>query len=107
MTKSLQELQDYYINQGLVGARLRQAIEEDGEYQKLLEERKAKLLTKSKLPKQETDKYVLATDTDYLILDKIRSLEKQDLSKSDEEMVRFIRTQLELDWRSPVVVKLD
>lgn len=107
MAKSLQQVQDYYVNQGLNGDKLREALENDREYQKLLKERKSKLQVKNEVSLEEANQYVLVTDTDYVILGKIHQLEKQNLSATDIEFVWFIRTQLELDWRSPILVKLD
>jgi len=31
----------------------------------------------------------------------------ENLSAADKEILEFIRTQLELDWRSPILTKLD
>ncbi|MBI2589223.1 hypothetical protein HYW35_03440 [Candidatus Saccharibacteria bacterium] len=107
MSKSLQQVQNYYVNQGLSGDKLREALENDREYQKLLKERKSKLQASNEVSSEEANQYVLAADTDYEILSKIHQLEKQNLSATDKEFVRFIRTQLEFDWRSPILVKLD
>lgn len=56
---------------------------------------------------EEKKKYVLKTDQDYEILDKIHQLEKQKLSAEDRELIKFIRTQLEDDWRTPIIKLLD
>ncbi|OGL38781.1 hypothetical protein A3J32_00655 [Candidatus Saccharibacteria bacterium RIFCSPLOWO2_02_FULL_46_7] len=50
MVKSLQQLQDYYVNQGLAGERLREALENDQKYQRFLEERKSKLQAVNQIP---------------------------------------------------------
>ena len=107
MSKSLQEIEDYYVDQGLVGAELRQAIENDGTYKKLLARRKSKLKQRVHITNDEAKKYVLSTATDYKILTKIHELEMENLSAADKEIVEFIRTQLKLDWRSPILAKLD
>jgi|SRR3989344_4603436 len=107
MGKSLQEIEDYYVNQGLVGAELRQAIENDGGYKELLARKKSKLKQRVHISDDEAKKYVLSTDADYEILAKIRELEMENLSAADKETVEFISTQLELDWRSPILAKLD
>ena len=107
MGKSLDEIENYYVDQGLVGAELRQAIENDGDYKELLSRRKSKLKQSLHISDDEAKKYVLSTDADYAILAKIRQLEQQNLSAADKEILEFIRTQLELDWRSPILTKLD
>ena len=55
----------------------------------------------------EKKKYVLPTERDFLILGKCKQLEKLNLSRKDKEMVELIKTQLEDDWRKPLIVKLD
>jgi len=55
------------------------------------------------LTKQEKRKYVLADKQDYEILAKIHQLEKLSLSTEDKEFINFIRTQLEKDWRTPIL----
>lgn len=55
---------------------------------------------------EEKKKYVLKTKQDYEILAKIKQLEKKKLSKPDRELVAFLRTQLEEDWRTPVILQL-
>ena len=60
-----------------------------------------------KVQSQDKDKYVLADAQDYEILEKIYQLEKKKLSLEDKELVRFARTQLERDWRTPLVKFLD
>ncbi|MBU0591739.1 hypothetical protein KKF81_05135 [Candidatus Micrarchaeota archaeon] len=51
--------------------------------------------------------YILPTERDYEILKKCEKLEKLKLSKNDYELVEFIKTQLEDDWRTPLLRKLD
>ncbi len=51
--------------------------------------------------------FVLATDEDYEILAKLRTLERKPLSAEDRRLVRFIRSQLILEWRKPVLRQLD
>ena len=62
---------------------------------------------KFKITKEEKRKYVLDTDQDYEILDKIHQLEELPLSPEDKELINFIRTQLEDDWRTPISELLD
>ena len=55
----------------------------------------------------EKNKYVLKTEQDYEILTKIKQLEKKKLSSEDKKLVAFLRTQLEEDWRTPLIRFLD
>lgn len=66
-----------------------------------------KLLRKIKVAKEDLERYLLPTDKDYQILGKIYELEKKDLSEEDKRMIALIRTQLEDDWRTPLIDELD
>ena len=55
----------------------------------------------------EKNKYVLKTEQDYEILTKIKQLEKKKLSSEDKKLVAFLRTQLEEDWRTPLIQFID
>ncbi|MBU2458805.1 MAG: hypothetical protein KKB29_00360 [Nanoarchaeota archaeon] len=44
---------------------------------------------------------------DFIILNKIRELEKMKLSLNAKEEVKLIRTQLEKDWRAPLIKSLN
>lgn len=56
-----------------------------------------------KLTNYEKRKYVLKEKKDFLILSKIKKLESKKLSRSDKEIVKLIKTQLEKGWRSPLI----
>jgi hypothetical protein len=60
-----------------------------------------------KVRPEDKKKYLLLKDQDYEILEKIYKLEKKELSFEDKKMVKFLRTQLERDWRTPLVKFLD
>jgi len=63
---------------------------------------------KAYLTKFEKKKYVMSTDKDFEILAKIKKIEKmKKLSKQDRFIIKFIRTQLERDWRTPLLKALD
>ena len=62
---------------------------------------------KFRISSSEKTKYVMSTDADFEILSKIKRLEKFNLVKEDQETARFIKTQLEHDWRKPLIKKLD
>ena len=52
-------------------------------------------------------KYVLKTKRDLEILNSCNNLLKFKLSKSDEDLVLLIKTQLEKDWRKHLIIKLN
>lgn len=105
--KSLQQIEDFYINKGLTGEELRKAIESDGDYQEIFKERKRRLSKKFEITKEEQRRYVLSTDQDYEILAKIHQLGKLPLSPENKRLINFIRTQLEVDWRASIFEVLD
>lgn len=105
--KSLQTVQDFYENQGYKGDALRRILLKDKDYQKILNERKKKLTKKISLTKTEAKKYVMSTDEDYEILLKVKQLEKLNLNKEDKFIIRFVRTQLERDWRKWLIKELN
>lgn len=107
MPKSLQEIEDYYSQKGLTGAALREATENDTEYRKIREEKYARLTQKFNVTDEEKAKYSLSTDQDYEILEMIHRLEAKSLSAEDAEIIEFVRTQLEDDWRTPIVEFLE
>ena len=107
MKKSPQRIEDFYISQGYKGDKLRKILSKDRDYQKLLKERKQKLTKKVSLTKAEKKKYVMSIDEDYLILSKVKQLEKLRLTKEEKFLIKFIRTQLEHDWRKWLIKELD
>ncbi len=106
MKKSLQEIEDYYLTQGLSGEALRRALKEDKEYQEIWRERKKQIKDKLGVSDQDEEKYILSKQEDYEILAKIRELESKSLTEEDKEIVELIRTQLEEEWRDPLLDKL-
>lgn len=62
---------------------------------------------KVKLSRNEQSKYVMADSRDYQILASIKQLEQKPLSKEDQILVALIRTQLEKDWRKPLMKMLE
>lgn len=99
----LQKIEDKYIDLGYKGLALRRVLENDQEYQKALKERRQKLTKKFEVTKNEGNKYVLSTDIDYEILAICKQLEKQKLSNQDKLLVQMIKTQLDADWRTPLI----
>lgn len=105
--RSLQRIEGFYINLGYKGDELRKVLAKDKEYQKLLKERKRKLTKRFKVTPTEKRKYVLSTHADFKILAKCKQLEKLKLTKEDRYLVKFIKTQLEHDWRKPLLKTLN
>lgn len=56
---------------------------------------------------KERKRYVLGETRDYIILAKLKFLESRKLSKRDRDLLRLLRTQLERDWRKPLIKFLD
>ncbi len=100
MKTSLQKIQDSYINLGYKGEKLRKALENDKEYQKILEKRREKL---GKI----NSKYVLSTEQDIEIFKKTEKLEKLNLSEDDRKTVELIKSQLEQEWRKHLIKELE
>lgn len=101
--KSLQKIEDSYINKGYKGYDLRKILEKDNEYKNLLKKKKEKLTKKFKVSISEDKKYVLSTDIDFEILKKCKKIEKLELTKQDRLLIRLIKSQLKDDWRSPLL----
>lgn len=58
-----------------------------------------KLKKSFSLTKTEQKKYVMSTNEDYEILQKVKKLEKLKLTKEEKMLVWLIKTQLEHEWR--------
>ena len=57
--------------------------------------------------KAEKKRYVLKDKKDLIILQKIKELEKKKLNKEDKDIIKLIRTQLEKEWRNPLIKYLN
>jgi hypothetical protein len=58
--------------------------------------------------KTERKKYIFKEKRDFEILKKIKILEKRkNLTKKEKTIIKFMRTQLEDDWRQPLLKLLD
>ena len=60
-----------------------------------------------KINEKDKKRYVLAEERDYIILGKIYQLEKCKLSLAEKKIINLVRTQLERDWRKPLIEFLD
>jgi len=60
-----------------------------------------------KIKPQDKKHYLLVDKKDIEILEKIYKLEGKKLSAEDKKLVKLIRTQLERDWRTPLLGFLD
>lgn len=98
----LQEIQDYYMSQGLSGEALRQALEKDKEFQNLLKDWKRQIRDKFGISEEDEKKYYLPKQEDYEILAKVKKLESFSLSEYDTELVEVIKDQLLVEWRKPL-----
>jgi len=47
--------------------------------------------------------YLLPKKRDLIILKKIKLLEEKKLGERDREVLKLIKTQLEEDWRKPII----
>ena len=56
-----------------------------------------------KISNFEKKNYVLKDKKDLIILSKIKELEKKNIDKKDKEILKLARTQLKLDWRTPII----
>ena len=106
MAKSLQQIEDYYISQGLKGEELRKALENDAGFQRLLREKKVLIRNKYGITEEEEKNYLLPNDEDYEMLSMVKTLENNGLSDNDKEIVELIKTQLRAEWRGPLLEKL-
>ena len=105
--KSLQEIEDFYKNRGYRGNKLRIILTKDKDWVKLHKYRQQKLTKSFSLTKTEQRKYVMSTNEDYEILDKVKQLEKLKLTKEDKLLAWLIKTQLEFDWRKYLIQTLN
>ena len=106
MKLTLDEIAEFYIQKGYSGTKLRYILEKDKTYQKLLKDRKAVLKHTHKVTKADSKKYLLSVDRDFKILSICKALEKMKIRKGDAELIKLIKSQLEEDWRSPLLKKL-
>ncbi|MBS3051428.1 MAG: hypothetical protein J4400_04745 [Candidatus Aenigmarchaeota archaeon] len=101
--KTLDELVGFYVKLGYVGFKLKSVIEKDKRYAQLLKKRKD-YLTKIGVSSSEQKKYVLLTGKDIEILRRCNRLEKN--AGQDADIIKLIKSQLEEDWRRPLLKKL-
>ncbi len=102
----MQQIEDFYMDLGYKGDKLRQKLQQDKQLQQLLKKKRKKLTTSIKATSSEKRKYILSTDKDFEILSKCKKLKKIKISKEDKEIVNLIETQLKPEWRDPLVQTL-
>jgi hypothetical protein len=106
IAEQINEIIDWYAQQGLTGEELRKALGTDKTYQKL--KLALKKMRKKRIASLEEEKrYPLDTKLDLNILSKIHEAESLELSENERFLISFIRTQLEEDWRGPLLAVLD
>lgn len=103
----LQRIEDRYIKLGYYGEKLRKALNNDKEYKKLLTKKRKSFTRKIRVTPDELKKYVLSTDKDIEILNKCKQLEKLNLSEEERISIKMIKSQLEYDWRKPLIEELN
>lgn len=59
------------------------------------------------ISKNDRKKYVLKEMIDEEILTKCKMLETMSLEKQDKSLVKLIKTQLEDDWRTPLLEEVE
>jgi hypothetical protein len=59
------------------------------------------------ITKAEKRKYLLPKHADLEILTKCKQLKKKNLNKDEKLLVKLIKSQLEKDWRKPLILKLN
>jgi len=60
-----------------------------------------------KFPPEPKTPYVLDKEQDRRIFRKLSQFKKRKLSKEEEELIKFLYTQLETDWRTPLEEFID
>jgi hypothetical protein len=60
-----------------------------------------------KIIKEGNKRYLITEKRDIIILNKIKQLERKKLEGQDKEKLKFIKTQMEADWRKYLINCLD
>jgi len=60
-----------------------------------------------KITPADRKKYAFVKEIDKEIILKIKKLERKKLSKEDKKMLKFIKSQMEFDWRKPLIKELE
>ncbi len=64
-------------------------------------------MTQIKITKIEKKRYAFPKKIDLDIFIRIKKLENKKLNKEDKRMLKFIKSQLEYDWRKPLIKELE
>lgn len=107
MKKQLDTIAEFYIQKCYNGLRLKNVLEKDQKYQKLIKNKRKNLSKETEVSQNEKDNYVLSIDRDFEILNKRKSLLKEKLTDNNKESVILIISLLEDDWRKPLIKKLN
>ena len=102
MPMTLSSIQDAYYRKGYRGARLRAALARNPAYRRLVTVLRTESGARS-ASRRELGRYVLSEAQDMDILQLVKRLERRHLSASERAILRLIRTQLEADWRTPLL----
>jgi|SRR3989344_4634189 len=104
--KSLQKIEDRYISRGFRGKYLKRVLASDKKYLKLVGKRTKRLTANNVANAKDKKKYVLSTDDDFEILRIVKEIEMKELSPTDKLITELIKSQLEHDWRLPLLRQL-
>ena len=64
-------------------------------------------MKKTNVTKKEKQKYALKLKIDLDTFIRIKKLENKKLNKEDKKLLKFIKSQLEYNWRKPLIKELD
>ena len=107
--QSLDSIAEFYLGLGFRGCQLRKVLEQDHEYQQLLQARRLQLDTRyiNTVSEAERDMYLLSVQEDFEILEKCKRIERARISAEDRLLTRLIKTQLKDDWRTDILETLN
>ena len=60
-----------------------------------------------KFPPKPKTKYIFVNRQDRRIFSKLNKLSKKDLTKEEQKILKFLYSQLEDDWRTPLEKLID
>ncbi len=60
-----------------------------------------------RLTPYEKKNYVMKDRNDFIILSKVKKLEKTKLNKNDKQVLKLIKDQLSANWRRPLIIYLN
>lgn len=102
------QIYEKYYQKGLRGNKLRQTLKRNKAYSAAMEKARKEAVEKGfMVSRADLEKYPLVKLFDFEILYKCRQAQKKKLSKEDKRMVKMILSQLEYDWRKPLLKEIN